>query len=64
MQATNEKRACPTTSRPATTNDMKRTTSSARSASRSRRFGPNLGEAIILALALGAAAQTIGGGTR
>ena len=63
MHTTNEMRACPTTSRPVTTNGLESTTLAARSASRSRRFGPNLGEAIIRALALGAAARTIGRGT-
>ena len=38
-------------------------TAEVRGASGTRRFGPNLGEAIILALALGAAVRTIGRGT-
>ena len=57
---TNEKRACPTTSRPATTNGGKHTSAVARGASPARRFGPNIGESIIIALAFGTAARMAG----
>lgn len=50
---TNERRAYSTMSRPATTNGQKPTTRVARGASPGRRFGPNLGELIVLALAFG-----------
>ena len=64
MPTTNKKRVHSTTSRPtSTTNGFNRITGTVRGASSGRRFGPNLGEAIILALALGAAVRTIGRGT-
>ena len=53
MQATNEKRAYSTTSRPASaTNGRQPTMRAARGASSGRRFGPNLGEMVVAALAV------------
>ena len=44
------------------TNRRNRNTPEVRGAIPARRFGPNLGECIIIALALGAAARLAGGG--
>ena len=63
--ATNETRAYSAKSRPAsTTNMQKHTPTAAQSASgsRRRRFGMSVGEAIVIALAMGAAARMAGGG--
>ena len=58
-----ETRAYSAKSRPAsTTNERKHTPVAVRCASGTRRFGPNLGEVIIIALALGAAARLAGSG--
>ena len=53
MQATNETRADSAKSQPArTTNGREPTTRAARGASSGRRFGPNLGEMVVAALAV------------
>ena len=61
--ATNKTRVYSTTSRPArTTNDRNLTMREERDASPGRRFGMSVGEAIVIALALGAAARMAEGG--